>query len=40
LFAVYFAGRKVARRTAATGAVAYYFADHLGSTGVLNKALA
>jgi RHS repeat-associated protein len=35
---IYFAGRKLARRTAATGAVAYYFADHLGSTAVLTNA--
>jgi RHS repeat-associated protein len=35
---IYFSGRKVARRTASTGAVVYFFADHLGSTRVLTNA--
>ncbi|HXE91556.1 MAG TPA: RHS repeat-associated core domain-containing protein, partial [Terriglobales bacterium] len=35
---VFFNGRRVARRTAATGAVVYYFSDHLGSASVITNA--
>ena len=35
---VFFNGKRVARRVVATGAVFYYFADHLGSSNVITDA--
>ena len=35
---IFFNGKRVARRVVATGAVYYYFADHLGSSNVITDA--
>jgi len=37
---VFFNGRRIARRDASTGAVHYYFSDHLGSASVIASATA
>src|SRR5437899_5455576 len=35
---IFFGGKRVARRNAATGSVYYYFADHLGTSRVIVQA--
>src|SRR5207302_1708221 len=35
---VFFAGRRVARKDLPSGAVSYYFSDHLGSSSVITDA--
>jgi len=36
---IYFNGQRIARRDASTGAVHYYFSDHLGSTSIVTDAV-